>query len=264
MAQPIFDFERFCQTIAVIGALLCAGPSTQAAFAQGREFVVGVEELDYFPIYAVRSGQYSGAAREILDGFASDKGYRFEYRPLPVRRLTADLISGAVDFKFPDNENWASDQKSGANVRYSQPVIYFIDGTLVLPERKGRQKPETLGTISGFDPYVWLDRVKAGEVRLVENPKFSGLLRQALTGRIDAAYANIAVANYQLGIMGQRGGLVYDPVLPYSAESYRLSSAGHSDLIDQFDRWLTERQGWVEAIKRRTGAEAVVNETRVK
>jgi ABC-type amino acid transport substrate-binding protein len=240
-----------------IVALLGLLAAWSARAADERSFVIGVEAIDYYPNYAIRDGQYVGAARQIFDAFAADENIKFSYRPLPVRRLYADLLAGAIDFKYPDNPGWAPGEKQGADVAYSGPVVRYVDGVLVLPANKAKDVAaiKTLGTVSGFTPFAWLDRVQANQVKLAENPQFGALLRQALTGRIDGAYANVAVATYQLEVMGSPGGLVFDPGLPNSRESYRLSATRHRDVIAAFDRWLTAQHARVEAIKAQLGAE---------
>lgn len=245
----------------LLAALLALGLASAAGAgeAAAADYVIGVEELNYFPVYGVRDGAYGGAAREIFDAFAADAGISFEYRPLPVNRLYADLTGGGIDFKFPDNPAWAPGAKQGATVTYSAPVIAYIDGVVVKPERVG-QGPDAvavLGTVTGFTPFSWLDRIAAGNPRLTENGQMDALLRQVLTGRIDGAYVSVAVANHLLATdLGKPGGLVFDPGLPHSRDTYRLSTTRHADLLARFDAWLADNAERVAAIKTRTGAEA--------
>lgn len=233
--------------------VLCA-----PAHAEPRSFVVGVEELDYYPVYSVQKGDYVGAARDILDAFAQAKGYALSYRPLPIKRLYAELLSGGIDFKFPDNPSWAPDVKQGQNVVYSAPVIGYVDGVLVRPEHLGRgsDSVRTLGTVSGFTPFAWLDAIRDGRVQLKENPRMDLLLRQVTMERLDGAYASVAVANYQLeSNLGMPGALVFDPRLPHSRDYYRVSTLTHPQIIAEFNAWLAANAATVKAIKDRTGAE---------
>lgn len=79
-------------------ALGCAG-------AEGGAFSVGVENLQYLPLHTVdSSNRYGGFAREVLDAFAAQQGYRFEYVPLPINRLYSRFLAErSLDFKYPDN-----------------------------------------------------------------------------------------------------------------------------------------------------------------
>ncbi|GAA0594093.1 transporter substrate-binding domain-containing protein [Caenispirillum bisanense] len=248
----------------LLGLLFCLGlAAAPAALAADRpEYVVGVEELDYYPVYAVQDGAYVGAAREILDAFAADAGVAFRYQPLPVNRLYADLTGGGIDFKFPDNPHWNPAAKAGADVVYSAPVIAYIDGVMVRPARKGAgpDAVATLGTVTGFTPFSWLDRIQDGRVRLSENAQMRPLLRQVMAERIDGAYVSVAVASHLLAAdFGDAGALVFDAGLPHSRDDYRLSAARHPELIARFDAWLAANAERVAEIKARYGAERGVD-----
>lgn len=234
---------------------ICGGP---AAAAEPQALVVGVEELDYFPNYAIRDGHYAGAARDILDAFAQSAGLRLTYRPLPVKRLYADLFTGTVDLKFPDSPGWNSVGKRGHAIRYSRPVLPYIDGVMVRPDRlgKGLEGFAVLGTVSGFTPFAWLDELTRGKTRLVENAQITGLLKQVSTGRIDGAYVNIAVARYQLrALMEPDDRLVFDPGLPHAAGDYLVSTIRHGAVLDRLDAWLATHRDGVAAIRARYGLE---------
>lgn len=248
--------------LVLAAALLLGGWATVPACADQRELVVGVEELDYFPSYAVRGGSYVGAARDIFDAFAQARGYTLVYRPLPIKRLYAELLSGGIDLKFPDNPQWAPEVKQGALVHYSRPVITYVDGVMVRPERVGGHggAVRTLGTVSGFTPFAWLDRIRAGTVVVKENPRMDLLLRQVMLDRMDGAYTSVAVANHTLDVeLGMPGALVFDSSLPHSRDSYRLSSLNRPETVAEFDAWMAANQDLVEAIKQRYGAEKGVN-----
>lgn len=228
-----------------------------AAWAGPRDLVVGVEELDYLPAYGMHDGKYDGAARDILDAFAAARGYQLTYKPLPIKRLFAELLSGGVDLKFPDNPFWAADSKTGQKVAYSKPVIRYIDGVMVRPEEQGKGLAgfRTLGTVSGFTPFAWLGEIKAGRVQVKENPRMDLLIRQVMLGRMDGAYASVAVANRYLDEFGASGALVFDPTLPHSRDAYMLSSVGHPEVVAEFDSWMAANAAQIKAIKDRWAAE---------
>jgi len=242
---------RALALLAVLGAV----PLVHAA----KTFVVGVENHDYLPAYGLKDGQYHGFARELFDAFAKDRGYVFDYRALPVPRLYASFFNGQVDFKFPDNAQWKQDQRSGLSIHYSDPALTYIDG-VVVPADKTAMTPDdirTLGTVAGFTPWAWMDRVGAGKVKIVENASFEALVRQVIARRIDGAYANIAVVNYQLDkVLGTPGALIFAPQLPYSRDHYHLSTLKHASVIQEFNVWLRQNGNRVETMKKRHGVEA--------
>ncbi|EME67998.1 hypothetical protein H261_20674 [Paramagnetospirillum caucaseum] len=225
---------------------------------QARDLVIGVEAIDYSPVYGVRDGVFRGAAREILDAFAADKGHRLTFQPLPVKRLYAELNHGGIDLKFPDSPDWQPALRQGRTTAFSKPVINYIDGTIVRREilSVGPEAIHSLGTIAGFTPFAWGERLRSGSVELKENSSFEQLLRQVQTKRIDGAYVNVAVAlNTADTLPGLAGTLAFAPQLPHVADSYRLSSVKAPELIAEFDEWLGRNGKLVADIVARTGAE---------
>lgn len=243
----------FRSLFALLAALLFSA-AVQAT--EPETLTVGVEELDYYPSYAVRDGRYVGAARDILDAFAASAGLRFEYRPLPVKRLYADLFAGAVDLKFPDTPDWNPAGKQGQNIVYSRPVLPYIDGVMVPLERVGGGLDgfKTLGTVSGFTPFAWLDELAKGKVKVSETPHISSLLRQAATERVNGAYVNVAMARHHLRQTPElAGALVFDPGLPHAAGDYLVSSIRRGDVLAKLDAWLAANADAVAAIKKKYG-----------
>ncbi len=234
----------------VLGA---AGPAQAAR----RTLVVGVEDQDYRPAYGWHDGTFAGAGREILDAFAADRGYRLEYRPLPVKRLIAQLIHDEIDLKFPDNPGWAIDRKGGHRIFYSRPVIHYTDGTMV-PAGKPVPAPDAikvLATVSGFTPVGWQQRIAAGAVTVKETAHIDQAVGLALRGLADGAYVSVVAADRVMAELGRPHGLVFAASLPHANGSYSVSSAAHPELVAEFDAWLEANAARVEAIKARAGAE---------
>lgn len=242
-----------CKRCLAVLLLSCAG----AASAKP-PLVIGVESLYYMPVATYENGVYKGFARELFDAFAKDRGYEVEYRALPVPRLYASFFAGQLDFKFPDNAYWKQSQRAGLNIHYSDPVAAFVDGTCVLPERRGARPEEILrlGTMGGFTPWAWLDRIKAGKPSLSENTQLEALVRQALAGRVDAVYASVAVINYQLDhVLKQPGALVFGPGLPHTLDNYHLSTLRHPAILAEFNEWMRTNRDRVAALKKKYGVE---------
>lgn len=129
--------------------LLCA----QGALAQS--YVVGVEQQAFQPhFWQDEKGDYRGFAREVLDLFAQDAGIELQYKALPVDQLTAQLASGAVDFKYPDSPGWGGQAKLGKTIHYSQPVVDYVDGVLVPPQQLGQGLDglKRLALVEGWTP----------------------------------------------------------------------------------------------------------------
>ena len=139
--------------------LLASLPASAAdcGTARGRSFRVGVENLQYYPLHTVEAGnRYGGFAREVLDAFAQQHGYQFDYVALPINRLyTRFLGERTLDFKYPDNPKWRADLRRGVPLWYSDVVVSTEEGALVLPHRRGMTLAQlrTLGTVLGFTPW---------------------------------------------------------------------------------------------------------------
>lgn len=246
--------KSFFMMSAVIG-LAMAGMTQQGAAAT---YVVGVENIEYLPQYTYKDGEYGGFARALLDAFAHDKGHVFEYRALPVTRLFAEFVNLDIDLKYPDNEKWSADQKERVAVVYSHPVVAYIDGVSVTPDRlgKGAGAVQVLGAVRGFTPWDWLGPVKSGAVKLQENNSFIALLETALRGRVDGAYGNVAVVAHALDTeLKQPGALVFDPGLAHTRGHYHLSSIKHPQLVAEFNDWMSRNTAAVAALKAKFAVE---------
>lgn len=239
----------------IVAALAALMMAMFAVPAQAGSYVVGVEPIDYYPLYTMKDGSYQGYARELLDAFAAKKGHTFEYRSLPFKRLFKSLlVDQDIDFKFPDNQYWSADMREGVNVTYSDPAVDYIDGVMVTPANKGKgvDSLKSLGIIQGFTAWEYLDLIKAGKVTVDTNDQYQGLIKKALRGRVDGAYSNVAVCNYQLKeVMGQPGALVFDSGLPHTASSYFLSTVKHPEVIQEFNAFLKEEKGFVDGLKKK-------------
>ncbi|OEC34564.1 extracellular solute-binding protein, family 3 [Pseudomonas cuatrocienegasensis] len=235
--------------------LLCLNlyaPSTQAQ----EHFRVGVELQSYPPYSAVQDGHYQGYARDLLDAFAADRGYRFTYVPLPVRRLLSDFLAGRVDLKYPDHPQWNATQKAGHTVHYSQPTVPYIDGVLVKPGRLGQSAAtlQLLGTQNGFTPWPYLKEIRAGRIKLIQANQVDSLLQMVINDRIDGAYLNPKVVAYRLHQLNLPADtLVFDPQLDHMEDHYYLSGIRHPQLIAEFNRFLSEQAEQITQIRARHG-----------
>jgi len=220
--------------------------------ATAERLVVGVENIEYLPHYNWDGETYSGFGADLLSAFAEDQGYELEFKALPITRLMQAFVTGDVDLKYPDNAYWSSELKDGQGLVYSEVVVEAIDGVMVLPENLGRSADSVgqLGTVLGFTPYSWLDLINSGDVSLQENSSFIGMVRQALVGRIDGAYANQDVIKRVLRDLGKdEDALVFDESLPHSVSNHHVSSSNRADVVEAFNAWLAENGETVASLR---------------
>lgn len=232
-------------------SLVCLFYLLFSACLQAKSFIVGVEDFEYRPLHWVENNEYTGFNRDVLDAFGREYGHNFSYIHLPVGRLFHDFLEGDLDFKYPDNPHWSREIKAGKKIVYSSPVSDYVEGVLVVPEKKGNEL-EVLGTVLGFTP--WPFQNFSDELVMVESRNFVGVLKMALSGRSDGAFCNVDVANYYLlGELGVPGGLVFDGSLPHVSGGYSLSSMLYRDIIDDFDVFIKEEHKLIAELKVKYG-----------
>ncbi|QRY82301.1 transporter substrate-binding domain-containing protein [Pseudomonas sp. PDNC002] len=241
-------------------AFCCALASILSTGALAQTYVVGVENLPFAPHYSTDAqGNYQGFARDVLDLFASSSGISLEYRPLPVDALLPALLSGEVDLKYPDNPDWAPEQKAGKTLRYSQPVTQYVDGVLVAPERLGQGigALKRLALVEGWTPRGYEAPIQGGQISLAPSADLRQMMHAALKKQADGVYFNVVVATYYLdNIRAKPGALVFDPSLPHTRSAFHLSTVKQGELIQRFDRFLVDHAKEVAALKAKYGVEA--------
>lgn len=246
--------KAFCWALASILSPVISAPVV------AQTYVVGVENLPFAPHYSTDAqGNYQGFARDVLDLFASSSGITLEYRPLPVDALLPALLSGEVDLKYPDNPDWAPEQKAGKTLRYSQPVTQYVEGVLVAPERLGQGigALKRLALVEGWTPRGYEAPIQAGQISLAPSADLRQMVHTALKRQADGAYFNVVVATYYLdNIRAKPGALVFDPSLPHTRSAFHLSTVRQGDLIQRFDRFLVDHAKEVAALKAKYGVEA--------
>ncbi|WP_394209067.1 substrate-binding periplasmic protein [Enterovibrio calviensis] len=231
--------------------------STNISAEQEHHFVIGVQAFaDYAPYSTFKNGEYQGFNRELLDAFANEYSYEFEYRALPLKRLYHNLVSGEIDAKYPDNPSWTQDLKQGREVIYSDPVVSFIDGVIMLDENhdKSRKALATIGMISGFTPWPFLQDIKANTVTVYEANNMDALIKMLLTNRIDGIYTNAAVFRNRIKLAFESApSMSLNTSLPFLAGTRHMSSVSRPDLVIQFNQFLENHASFVESLKQQYG-----------
>ncbi len=216
-----------------------------------KNFIIGVQNFaEYLPYSQYKGKQYTGFNREVFDLFAETKGYTFEYQAFPIKRLYKQFLDGNVDLKYPDNSYWSAKLKEGKDIKYSDPLVEYIDGVMVVPEKKGDVQLKVLGVIRGFTPFPYLELIKEKSITIEENTGYKGLLKQTLNNRVDGAYSNIAVSQYYLEKEFKNSqALVFDSSLPHVRSQRFLSSFKHPELIEEFNQFLKDHSDAIARLK---------------
>ena len=240
----------------VLGLFLLSPPAVSASQT---EYTVVVQDYESFPPYSsYKNGEYGGFNRKLLDMFATSKGYTFKYVAYPIKRLFFEFVNGAGDLKYPDNAKWALKVKKDAPIVYSDSVVQYIDGVMVLPAKKGNglDAMKNLGVAAGWTPWPYMGRLKSGDVKFLENTTYEGLLKQAIFSRNDGAYLNVAVSQYYLkNILKKPGALVFDEDLKHVRDGRSISSIKHPELIAEFNAFLKSHADKINALKQEYAVE---------
>lgn len=217
--------------------------------AQAKEFVVGVEDVSYYPLYDFPSGR-GGYTKDLLDEFGRQYGHKFVYLPLPIKRFSRWLIEHQIDFKYPDNIRWNPDGKVYKDFVYSDATISLVAGTLTLAEKyKKRDQIKVLGTLLGFHPTQWIKEIKAGDVKLYEHSSTLVLIQQVLRGHVDGIDLEPSVVNYHLKLLGKADALRVNKDLSFEVYNYYLSTIRHKDVIAQFNEFLKRNQPFLKKLR---------------
>jgi polar amino acid transport system substrate-binding protein len=237
------------RVLAVLGiAMLFCAASTSAQQA----FIVGTEDINFYPHYDFTRADSNGFANEVLKLFAAEYGYSFSFQPLPVKRLYHEL-DNLVDFVYPDNPKWARLQTADAARVFSEPLIYNLGTTMVLPQHKNMRLAQfrTLAVIHGFTPTAWLSLRDQHRFKLYEVPNAVSALNLVLKGQLDGADVEYNVAQQILREQNQEGALVVAEQLPMTRVSFHLSTARHPQVLQQFNRFLLSHQAQINALKQK-------------
>lgn len=229
------------------------------SLAQAGSYVVGVEDINYYPYFDFTSDKTT-FAKSLFDQFAKDSGHTISYLPLPIKQFPKWLYEENIDFKFPDNARWQ--EKSNIHhlsIHFSDPVVAMTAGTLVLAKNKHKEKDffKTIGTITGFEPTLWKKQIEQGNVTIYEDSSSKILVKHLVNGLIDGLDIDLAVANDGLQKLQIQQKLVLSEKLPKQDFSYRMSTVKYPIVIEQFNQWLVKRSKYIETQKVNFGILAV-------
>jgi polar amino acid transport system substrate-binding protein len=240
-----------------LASLLCAVlllAYAPAAAGDARRFTVGVEDYEHFlPYSEFKAGVYGGLGKAIIDAFGKEYGYTFEYHAYPLKRRDRLFTDGKLDFAFPDNPHWVRDLKKGKKFAYA-PMLDFTDGVLVRPEDKGKGVAhlKLLGIPLGFSPYPYQTLIDAGKIKVIEASAYDQLYKKIVLKHMDGAYMNVRIAEHYFSEIQKydQAPVVFDPDLPHASDYWHFSSGKYPEVIAQFQKFMSTRQGLINQLKK--------------
>ena len=121
-----------------------------------------------------------------------------------------------------------------------------------------------LAMVNGWTPWGYQERIDAGQIELTYSDDLRQMIRQALKKDTDGAYFNVVVATHYLdNIRARPGALIFDAQLPHSRGSFKLSTLKHAAFMQRFDRFLSEQQPAIVALKSKYKVEANLEADRI-
>lgn len=223
-----------------------------------KEYLIGVEDLSYYPFYDFSAKQLdqNSFTKELLTRFFKHKDYKFKFVSLPVKRFDKWFAQANIDFKFPDNARWRSQDSKKLNVKYSKSVLHLTSGSYVLKKNKNvpQQAIKRLGTMYGFYPTLWLERVQNNSIEIVELNSAFSLVKHLLHGNVDAINIEKNVINYVLKLMGEtEDSIVLNKKIKYERYAFHFSSILHPEIIQEFDQFLNTHSEQIAELKNKYG-----------
>lgn len=228
-----------------------------------KTYTIGVQDIsNQLPYSAYVNEEYSGLAREILDLFAEQSGYRFLYRAYPIKRLYNLYLAGELDFKFPDNPKWMTKQKTVLDIQYTE-ILEYVDGLIVNNDCLGDDlsKVKKMGSPLGFTPSPYLTEIDSGNIKIYYNYNYPGLLKQLIYRKVDAVYMDIYSIYYNNFFGDQYSkSLSFDIDKPYSSGYFCLSSFRHKHIIEELKSYLKNNKVKVDLLKEKYNFDSIKEE----
>lgn len=225
-----------------------------SAQAYEKVYVVGVEALNYYPLYRFEDDKVNlpSFAHDLFHKFFTSHGYKFRFQPLPIRRFNQWYQENQIDFRFPDNADWL-ESTTKSKLTFSEPVNYVVAGTFVLKQNRElkREQIDSLVTMTGYYPTFWIDRIKAGSTSLIETGSTLSVVKHVLLGNVKATNVEPSVLNHRMKELGREGEIVLNENIFHQRYPYYLSSNKYPEIIDQFNKFLVKEAGFVAKLKQK-------------
>ena len=225
------------------------------SMAKGADtFVVGSQNINYFPHYHFEAEGDKGFAWQLLQAFAQSENISFRYQSFPIKRLQRELHKGTIDFVYPDNARWhppASDPQT-ADKTYSTDFVVTTSGTITTRSKLGNGLAQfkSLALPFGFTPVKY--KAKDFEkVRIVSTPDAKSALRMLLLNRVDGADVEYNVMQHARIEIDPDGRLVLDLSLPHDRVAFQLSTVRHPELIGGLNTFIGNNEELIRQLRNR-------------
>jgi len=217
-------------------------------------YSIGVENIDYYPHYAF-GHRKSSFSKELLELFFKQENIKIKFVPLPIKRFNQWYTKDKIDFKYPDNAEWRTNDSSRFKIIYSDIVISYIAGTVVLNSNANlsTENIKKLGTITGFHPTLWINRINKKETKLVEDNNVISVMRLLIHGIVDGINLDYSVINFHLKQIDKEKLLIMNESLPHKKTNFHLSTVKYPKVIKKFNVFLKNNEALIKRLKNKHG-----------
>lgn len=221
--------------------------------SQAETFIVGAQNIQYYPHYDFSRENDKGLAWAILEAYAEHSGHELVYYDMPIKRLQLEMRKGNVDFVYPDNPKWYNQIIPASDKFFSLPLTRALGGTIINPEDvgKGIDNIRRLSIPLGFTPVNWQQRVDDKLTRLIPVTDTMSALYLLEKKRVDAANLEYSVTQYLTMTSPQYGPFTLDPELPHDNVGFMLSTMNHPDIILDINNFIRTNGGLVDSLKQK-------------
>jgi hypothetical protein len=227
------------------------------SFSCAKEFVIGVEAVNYYPLYdfSATNTNKPSYSKDLLSAFFEQHNYSYRFIALPIKRFNKCCIGEEIDFKFPDNKMWRDDKQRKLNITFSQSTIQLMSGSYVLKSnaKYKRSDIKKLSTILGFIPTLWFDKVDSKEFELIEEYTPISAVKHLVHGNVDATNVDSNVIRHNLKLLETTKEIILNTNITHEVYSYHLSSIRHPKIIKQFDVFLQNNTLLLLKLKQKYG-----------
>ncbi len=219
------------------------------------KYIVGAQNLAYFPHYDFASKVDKGVAWSILEAFSKASGHEFIYVSLPIRRLQLELVKGNVDFVYPDNSGWYNSITTSKEKFFSSPLTHAVTGTIVKKEKagKGIGAIKHLAMPLGFTPVNWQMRINDQSTKITWVSSISQGLSLLYQNRVDALDLEYFVSQHYSSFSFEQDAFTLDLTLPHNEIPFSLSTLYQQDVIAELNSFISSNPELIDNIKSKYG-----------
>lgn len=223
--------------------------SSAFACPSKKVLTIGVQSIDYAPHYNFIDENGRGYFNSVLKLLEQQTQCQFKVISLPIKRLNLlfNQADSIIDFVYPDNPNWHSQQ---VPKYYSIALVTALGGTMVQSANKKMSLAEvtTLVAPRGFTPVAWLALKPQYRFSINETASAKAALQMVATNRASAADVEYNVAQ-ELIRKHQLPPLVLADNLPFTPTTFHLASNTQPELITYFNQKLAELSPQLQKLK---------------